>query len=113
MRDLVRAALGVLARHAVHAPGQHAQAARVAVGAGAFRTFLEQQMLAQTDTQKRHPLRDAAANDRGLAELVHGGRGIGERAHARQDDSVGGDYFSGIVGDAGIGSGGAQAALDG
>ena len=42
-----------------------------------------------------------------------GGRGIGERAHARQDDGVGGDYLSGIVGDAGIGSGGAQAALDG
>ena len=70
-------------------------------------------MLAQADAQKRHPLSDAAANDLGLAELVHGGRGIGERAHARQDDGVGGGYFSGIVGDAGIGSGGAQAALDG
>ena len=70
-------------------------------------------MLAQADAQKRHPLRDAAANDLGLAELVHGGRGVGERAHARQDDGIGGDYFSSIVGYAGIGPGGAQAALDG
>ena len=70
-------------------------------------------MLAQADAQKRHPLSDAAADDLGLAELVHGGRGIGERAHARQDDGVGDGYLGGIVGDAGIGSGGAQAALDG
>ena len=113
VRDLVRATLGILARHAIHASGQHAQTTRVAVGAGAFHTFLEQQMLSQADAQKRHPLRDAAADDLGLAELVHGCRGVGERAHARQDDGIGGGYLGGIVGDAGIGARRAQTALDG
>ena len=85
---------------------------RVAGVARTFRAFLEQQVLAQADAQKRYACRHTFADGLHLAKLLHGGGRIGERANARQHDSVGSGYLARIRRDASIAARRAQPALN-